>query len=881
MTFSPVEIDLSGVTRGAPLRVAVPLARGVSREPRRLAVQVEGSSDPPVQARVTKRWPDGSTKWCQLDWVHAADARGKVRIVDLQTDERSEHGTLDPSKRVLPFSRLSTSGTDNDCRQAGGDALVGVRWSDTTRELTVTSRIVDSDGVEYFGACSEPSSTESGPVYSRFRFSIDHHSVEQAPFMLGTWCDAEWYPAFSTVRFRVTVRNPRPADHPGGNWDLGNGGSVFLKDWSIEFTLPDSFEDAAVTAACEPEVTHSATRSMKLFQASSGGENWRSSNHIDKDREIPLAFRGYQLDLDGERHDGLRATPQVVLSGESATFAVAMRRFWENFPKAIEVSGRTVRVALFPREAGYPHELQGGEQKTYEFAVYFGDRTEHPPLDWYLHPAQPRLDPEYYASTGAIPYLTPRRDDPNEKHHALVDSAIDGEDSFFAKREKIDEYGWRNYGDIYGDHEAVYHDGPTPLISHYNNQYDCTGAFAWQFFRTGDVRWFDQMVAMADHVWDIDTYHTTRDKLLYNGGLFWHTYHYADADTGTHRSYPRKLTEARLMKGGKDLGELGSTGKKLAKNYAIGGGPSASQNYSTGWMWAYFLTGQEDYRDAAINAADYVIAIEDGRKTIFRWLSRGETGYATESSAGYHGPGRASANSLHALLTGYELTRESTYLDFAEKLIRRVSHPQDDLESLDLLNAELRWFYTMYFQALTRFIDVKREHGQDDEGHALAIATLNHYAGWMAEHERPTLDQADRLQYPTETWVAQDMRKWHVLEYAAWLNRGDAELSKRLQEKADFFYDYVCETLSGMPTRTLCRPVVLMMQFGWQRNWFRQAEGEPVRLPEPPASGFAPKPAFTPQREIAIRRAKRLVVAAMVGAVVALGLVVWGLVGGW
>ena len=36
---------------------------------------------------------------------------------------------------------------------------------------------------------------------------------------------------------------------------------------------------------------------------------------------------------------------------------------------------------------------------------------------------------------------------------------------------------------------------------------------------------------LAQHVVDIDVYHTTKDKSAYNGGLFWHTYHYGDADT--------------------------------------------------------------------------------------------------------------------------------------------------------------------------------------------------------------------------------------------------------------------------------------------------------------------------------------------------------------
>ncbi len=541
-----------------------------------------------------------------------------------------------------------------------------------------------------------------------------------------------------------------------------------------------------------------------------------------------------------------------------------MKYFWQNFPKSIEADSRSLRLGLFPKHIGYVHEIQGGEQKTHEFVIRIGACEEAHPLEWYVGNTRAYLDPDYYADSEAANHLTPRASNSPDLYERLVELAIEGDDTFYAKREKIDQYGWRNFGDIYGDHEAVFSDQTRPLISHYNNQYDCVGAFAYQFLRSGDMRWFDQMVEMADHAWDIDTYHTDQDKNLYNGGLFWHTYHYADADTGNHRSYPKSLRQSSEMKGGKSLGELGETGKKLATAYGIGGGPSASQNYPTGWMFAYYLTGNEEYKLAAVNAAEYVIRIEDGGKTIFKWLSRCDTGHSMESSPGYYGPGRASANSLHALLTGYELTSDGKFLSAAEQIIRRVISPADDIDALDLNNAELRWFYTMFLQALGRYIDTKASREDLDSMYSYAYRSLIHYASWMVENAYPTLDKPDKLQFPTETWAAQDMRKWHVLAYAAWLTSG-TDASRRFKDKADFFYRYVCDTLSSMPTRTLCRPVILMLQFGWQRKWFEEHGAKPWPLPSKDIPEL-PKLEFTPQRVIAIRRAKAIIV---IGAAIA------------
>jgi len=40
------------------------------------------------------------------------------------------------------------------------------------------------------------------------------------------------------------------------------------------------------------------------------------------------------------------------------------------------------------------------------------------------------------------------------------------------RREAIDEYGWRNFGEIHADHEQTHFSGTGTVVSHYNNQFD-------------------------------------------------------------------------------------------------------------------------------------------------------------------------------------------------------------------------------------------------------------------------------------------------------------------------------------------------------------------------------------------------------------------------
>jgi hypothetical protein len=382
------------------------------------------------------------------------------------------------------------------------------------------------------------------------------------------------------------------------------------------------------------------------------------------------------------------------------------------------------------------------------------------------------------------------------------------------------------------------------LVSHYNNQYDAIAGFAYQYLRSGDVRWWRQMTELARHVVDIDIYHTTADRPVYNHGLFWHTVHYVDAGTSTHRSYPRA-------------------------EGVHGGGPACDHNYTTGLTLHHWLTGAHWSRDAAIGLAQFVIARDDPRATPFWWIDRGYTGLATASQESYHGPGRASGNSLNALIDAYLLTNEPRFLAKAEQLIRRCVHPTEDIDRHDLLDAERRWFYTMMLQAIGKYLDAKAERAQVDWMYGYAQASLLHYARWMATHERPWLDRPERLEFPTESWAAMEMRKSDIFKFAARHARGDERAT--FLERSDFFFRTCTETLTQMRTRTLARPVVMMLTHGFMQAWFQQPAAPIDAMVVAPAD-YGTQAVFTPQRE----RVRHRLIAGLAGAGVALALG-----GGW
>ena len=272
----------------------------------------------------------------------------------------------------------------------------------------------------------------------------------------------------------------------------------------------------------------------------------------------------------------MRTNPQFRLSSSSANICAYIKDFWQNFPTAIEVVQNKIRLKLFPAQYSDTFELRGGEQKSHTFYIDFSDDAEA--LNWCNTPRSVRLDVEYIASTRVLPFLAKRNREDDVQN--LINRGIVGAHNFFDKRETIDEYGWRNYGDIYADHEELEYQGPLQLISHYNNQYDALDCFLRQYLVSGDRRWFDLASPLARHIVDIDIYNTIEDRDEYNGGLFWHTDHYSNAHTCTHKAFSIKNTT-----------NLDSE---------AGGGPGTEHCYTAGLTNFYFLTVDSAYKHAAL-----------------------------------------------------------------------------------------------------------------------------------------------------------------------------------------------------------------------------------------------------------------------------------------
>ncbi|MDY6919964.1 MAG: hypothetical protein SV765_07110 [Pseudomonadota bacterium] len=800
-----------------PIRFGVPVAAGNLPHGALLCVR-DGDEVLPVDTRATQYWPDGSVRWCLLDVALDLAAKQEKRLTLSVAEPPAAASRIRVEEDAAGVFRVITDAgvmvVDSQHFQlelSAGTMLRGPRLTlpasaDSAAEtLTVTP-------------CVEQASWDAraSQVGVRLQLSGSYNRADgvelcrfEAELMFGA--------NGRSLNWAFTLHNPRAATHPGGLWDLGDPAS--LNFTSLVLPLAHAGSGQIQLAADAPWLP--VTRDLTLYQASSGGAHWDHRNHVDASGQVRLPFQGYRLSLDGRDETGTRADPVLLFDDGLMLYP---DRFWQNFPKAVRMDGAGADFALWPDCADYQHELQPGERKTHRLRLQLG---ADPSLSEGLRcPPQVGIPPGYIAASRALNHFSGKP----EPVARLIDTGLDEGQGFLAKRELIDEYGWRNFGDIFADHESLYLPPGEMFISHYNNQYDPIYGFIRQYLLSGDPRWWQLAEELAWHVVDIDIYSTQEDRVEYNGGLFWHTDHYVDAFTASHRTYSRWQQ---------------LDGEPMTQ----GGGPGAEHCYTHGLMLYHCLTGNARAREAVLQLTHWITHFYEGSGTVLetvldirsRILPRVRHAADPGRILDHRYPlNRGVGNYIMALLDSLALTNDRRYLQQAEAVISGTFSPEDDIADRQLDAVEETWFYTIFLQAVTRYLEIKVLYQeQTTAAYQFALRGFMKYALWLSEHEQPYLQRPDILDYPNDTWAAQDLRKAFLLAYAAGYCDDETQ-RQRLQQRADEFYYYVVDTLGQSETLHYARIQAILMQNEGAWGYWRQQQPRPAETATTAFAGRAP-----------------------------------------
>lgn len=757
----------------------VPIAQGQVTDVSAVRLRGQGFQITDFHIGSSAFWPDGSVRWMLVD---ARVPRG----VPLDTVLHIEIGSSASNRRdsLAPLSQF----------RADDDGLVkGILAVDGLFESAVV-RVAMVDANDRPVAFTMKKSPKTKGNRLRKETSTDFFANRDGRSILEMSIDVTEYSELGDVCVGICLLNPDRAQHTNGLWDLGDGGSQVFKSLTVEFVWPEPCQQTLIVTDRGRESEYRLGSSeLRLYQASSGGENWDSRNHVDASNRVPLEFRGYRL-FNGNKFvgGGERANPEIVAWNERSKCCIQLEKFWQEFPSAVTIRPGKVRVELFPEIGGRLHELQGGERKRQQVNVSFrkqGKPAASPPI-------KTLLDPEYVKNTRAMPLFSSHV----TKHRirAILDTALDPEYGFVAKREWVDEYGWRNYGELYADHEQHHFEGDGRVVSHYNNQYDPILSLLRQGLISGESEWMGLALDLSDHVIDIDIYHTHRDRAEYNGGLFWHTDHYSTAHTCTHRTFSAK--------------------NSTTYDGELGGGPGTEHCYTSGLVELGFITGNERLHEEAETLIRWLDGSFRGSEALMAWmrqllkedipLLRRVIGGETVSK--YRFPlTRGTGNYVNSLVDFWILDGDTSHLERASTVAKQTFHPNDDLSLRFLHETEERWSYLVFLQSVGRLLYVQAVLKNFDEDFEYLRTAFLHYARYVRDTEVPFLDHPERLEFVNQTWTAQDSRKPYILEIAGALDNAEAQ---RFRSRSDDYWQYIADALEKSDERIYTRVLVVLMQ---------------------------------------------------------------------
>lgn len=785
----PIEVrvvETLGICRQQELvSIGVPFKRGQVLSVETLAVLGPDGEILPSDTTVQGVWGDGSVRWCLFEFLLSASSYSDQLITIIQDRNVVVPKATQVVRQGIDAYEVTTEHSRFLFPEQSGFAVLGEEGADQLVNLSPFQLLLPNGNLCSF----KPNQSVIGDSCNA-RFLM-HQSGELLATGSRLLYESKIIAAGSVVEWAFSIHNPQAAKHPGGVWDLGDEGSFFFQSLECVFKEVSS-TSMPFLQMNEGENWLTPNARWDLTQYSSGGKNWKSSLHIERDGLVPFEKKGFELNLSDAVIRGERADP-IMFSKVGA--ALYIPGFWQNFPKSVSGGDGVVNLSLFPSRKTL-YELQGGEKKTHLLRFDFnGSQSSCLHLRKKL---QLTLDPEYIAETQTIL----RFGAGSEKVDELVDLSLSADVGMKAKREIIDEYGWRNYGDLFADHESLYLEKGKYFISHYNNQYDPVFGFLKQYLYSKNNDWFQLADELANHVSDIDIYHTTDDRAEYSGGLFWHTDHYVDAMLSSHRTYSRNQQPDGITT-------------------TQGGGPGGEHCYTHGLLLHYYLTGNERSRDAVIELSDWVTRFYEGTGTFLELMLKLKKYYLPKMrEAGLFGKvfynkyplDRGVGNYVVALLDRFLLSNDKAFLRNAEKVISYTVHPLENIENRNLEDVEFRWFYTIFLQAVIRYLEIKKQWGEvQDSRYQFGSRVLIKYAIWMVENERPYLDKPEILDYPNDTWAAQDIRKAYILRYAS-ENCCDDAIGKQMREKADELYDYVVSHLAVSETAHFTRIQAILLQ---------------------------------------------------------------------
>ena len=482
---NPYDFHVSGY----PVSSGVPFAKGELGDARHVKLLAPDRKPVPLQADVSARWPDGSVKWVLISFQADVGA-GESALYALEYGAEVSLPQYETPLSVSKDGKRVTVNTgplevEFDGQRSGFPvrvALNGRQMIDGPTE----ARIVGGEGTVY--TSSNPADLleieEAGPIRVVVHSKGHHRSDAGERF------------------FVYEARFVFYADAP------------FLRTYyawgNDREELFSQFDDISISVPLSGEQVPQWALGLRHGKQASGGGD---------------------VDLRQLRHDcfelSVAPSPDAALrraegwidakSGE-AGLILAVRDFWQLYPKALTVKGSKVLAGLCPdfedgtydnAESaeidsyyfyllGGKYKIQRGVKKWHELMLLFheGETTAARHIQTVAAFQEPLIavcPPERYCGTRVFGPLVPAGTGKTERFDGQCESFGDG---YLKNREERTLYGMLNFGDSFR--------APGMWL---NDEYDPAHGFLLMFARTAKRKWYFLAEKAVRHAIDVDTCH--------------------------------------------------------------------------------------------------------------------------------------------------------------------------------------------------------------------------------------------------------------------------------------------------------------------------------------------------------------------------------------
>lgn len=607
--------DTAGVDALRPVMGGVPIGQAAAPKGTRFVMYGSNAEPVPCQTTVLARWKDDSIRWLLLDF-QARPPANRVEHFRLRWGDSSDPVSCRVPVRIQDGENPSL---------ISGEVLIAPTKDALLRianRFDVRLTMTDSQGQGFKGIVESITVDTEGDMRSTFVLAGALRAAS-GKRGFGFRMRASAYAGLTKVRLEPQILI-----------DAEKGLFQHICELNLEF-IP--VEDN--------------------WTATIGGLPGRKAGPTSKVRLFQIDDQNYRLE--GAEGKGSKAPGWAQIGDGKGGLAIAVKDFWQQWPKSLEVGKDGLKVGLLPRfeprtfahmEPSYKYQysfednfyrLRAGQAPRWEIWLDLsGDGADMAKVA--NAPLVPAADPVQAIATGVWGYIAPAGSPGMEEYDAWADNLFDN--AYCRSVEVQRDYGQMNWGDWFGERQCNWG----------NHEYDTPEHILIQFVRTGDPKYFYVGNAAARHTSEVDVVQFVNDDLK----------KHFEKDLGVHPAYPTRPGMVHQHCVGHVSGFYSV--EKIRELYvSFGTGNSARpylclDPYNLGHIWtqgmvySYFLTGDPWVKETVEKIAENLVQLVEDRKFDFR--------------TGSH-VGRANGWTMLAIAGAYELDFKNERFLNAMKLL--------------------------------------------------------------------------------------------------------------------------------------------------------------------------------------------------------------------